>query len=162
LQAKHYLKIAKIIKTHGIKGEVKLLLYSENITQYEDCYLANHKVKIRFRGFKENNAIAKIDNIDNLDEAQNLKNAFLFIKKTDLPKIKDSSFYYVDLIDSKVLHNQEVIGKVTNAVNYGAGDILTIYFLKNEKEEDFPFTDEIFPKIDLKKKEIIFIKPEII
>ena len=156
-----YIKIAKITKTHGVRGEVKLFLYTKNIQQYQNFFISENKVEVAFRGFKADNAIAKIEGVDDMDQAKSLQNKFLLIQKTDLPKTSDKSFYYADLIGAKILVNNNVIGEVSDVANYGAGDIITIAFLNN-KNEAFPFTDEIFPEIDLKKYEIKFNRPDVI
>ena len=44
----------------------------------------------------------------------------------------------------------EIVGKVESVVNFGAGDLLEIYFLKSSKKEFFRFTETNFPKVDIK------------
>jgi 16S rRNA processing protein RimM len=162
LQSKDYLKIAKILRPHGIKGELRLYLYSEDIQQYQHFYLDNLVVKISFRGFKANNAIAKIENIETINQAIKLQNSFIFIKKSQLAPLSSGDLYYADLIDSKVRAiDGSIIGVVTNVANYGAGDVITICF-NNHKSEEFPFTKEIFPQFDSKQQELTFRKPEIV
>ena len=49
----------------------------------------------------------------------------------------------------------EIVGKVESVVNFGAGDLLEIYFLKSSKKEFFRFTETNFPKVDVKEKKIM-------
>ena len=48
----------------------------------------------------------------------------------------------------------EIVGKVSSVVNFGAGDLLEIYFIKSSKKEFFRFTETNFPKVDIKEKRI--------
>ena len=48
----------------------------------------------------------------------------------------------------------EIVGKVASVVNFGAGDLLEIYFIKSSKKEFFRFTETNFPKVDIKEKRI--------
>ena len=98
-----YIKIAKITKTHGVRGEVKLFLYTKNIQQYKNFFISENKVEVAFRGFKADNAIAKIEGVSDVDQAKSLQNEFLLIQKIDLPKTNDKSFYYADLVGAKIL-----------------------------------------------------------
>ena len=52
--------------------------------------------------------------------------------------------------------NNEKLGKVVDIKNYGAGDLIEIFFHKSKKKEFFRFTKEEFPEVDIKSK-IIFI-----
>ena len=57
-------------------------------------------------------------------------------------------------IDQLVDQQNEIIGKVASVVNFGAGDLLEIYFIKSSKKEFFRFTETNFPKVDIKEKRI--------
>jgi ribosomal 30S subunit maturation factor RimM len=48
----------------------------------------------------------------------------------------------------------ETVGKVISVVNFGAGDLLEILFLKSNKNEFFRFTEQNFPSINIKEKNI--------
>ena len=43
---------------------------------------------------------------------------------------------------------------MASVVNFGAGDLLEIYFIKSSKKEFFRFTENNFPKVDIKEKRI--------
>ena len=66
--------IAKITSPHGIKGEVKLISYSENSSDLEKYssifakYNKNYKIKLIIN-IKRNIYIAKINDINNRNQA---------------------------------------------------------------------------------------------
>ena len=55
---------------------------------------------------------------------------------------------------SNVEFQNEIVGKVISVVNFGAGDLLEIYFIKSSKKEFFRFTETNFPEVDIKEKRI--------
>ena len=91
--------IGKIVNTHGIKGEVKVYPYTddlENLTRlsniYFDSNLSNgHKLK-NCR-VQKNMLIMKIDGVDDVDKALKLKDTDIYIEKVDISDLDDT--YYV-------------------------------------------------------------------
>lgn len=165
MSSNQLIKIAKITSPHGVKGEVKLFLYTENLAtqSYPRYYLEENEVKISFRGFKGKTSIANIENITDRNQALEIKNQYLYINHDDLEDIKDPNAFYIDdLIDCLVLDQEDRdFGQIIDIQNHGAGDILAIE-LNNGKTELYPFIKEIFPDIDLDKKQVKFIKPEVV
>jgi len=157
-----FIQIAKITSAHSIKGEVKLFLYSEDISAYPRFYLKDQETEMSFRGFKGKTAIAKIKNIETRNQAETLKNEFIYINREDMPEPTEGSFYFEDLIGLTVKNNKDKeAGKIVNVENFGAGDIITIEF-NNGQTEQFPFSDATFPEIDLKEGVVKFEEPEIV
>ncbi len=165
-----FLKIAKISIPHAIKGEVKLYLYSslDDIKKYQKnnniFFLGEEKKEIKFfiRGSSKN-TIARISDINSREEADSFRNQEIFVKKNKLEKLDENEFYLDDLINLQVFdEDNKKIGGITSVSNNNAGDILEISFLADEKKEQFIFNNINFPKIDLKKKTIHFIYPEVI
>jgi ribosomal 30S subunit maturation factor RimM len=50
--------------------------------------------------------------------------------------------------------SDEIVGKVSSVVNFGAGDLLEIHFVKSQKNEFFRFTKENFPLVKIQEKKI--------
>lgn len=166
--------IGKITGVHGLKGQVKIMSFSQNpqdIGNYPKLFDKNNKelaIKITSKAQGKNNDvfIANIANIKDRNAAEDLRNTEIFINKADLPESEDDGFYYVDLIGLDVLSQEnEKIGQVQDVMNYGAGDIIEIDFNEKSKQKEkiqmFSFRDEIFPEVDLEKKFIKIIFPDV-
>ena len=83
-------EIGKIVNTFGIKGEVKIIPYTDDMGQFkkmEDIYVNNKVMKIENVRFHKNAVIIKLEGIDNMNDAENLRNATLEIlrRKKNLP-----------------------------------------------------------------------------
>jgi 16S rRNA processing protein RimM len=156
--------IAKITAPHGIKGEVKLISYLENsrdLEKYSSIVAKDNKnYKITLvRNIKQNIYIAKINDIKNRDQAENIRNMEFFIDKSELKELSNNQFYYNDLIGLDVKDDVgNKIGTISNVMNFGAGDLFEVDFISdnyNNQMNIFPFNDEIVTEINLEKKYII-------
>lgn len=160
--------IAKITAAHGIQGDVKMVVFTNEageIYKYK-CFDAEDKeMQIKIRNDTQNKKskngdfiiTAKIAGIDNRDDAERLKNTEIFINRDDLEQLGDDEFYINDLVDLNVKFNDKIVGKVINVYDFGAGVMLEIEFEKENillgyhKIETIPFKDEFFPHINAKE-----------
>lgn len=173
--------IAKISSVFGIKGEVKIIAYLEDVLSIEkyEIFSANgdkFEIKISNKnktiiGTSNGDPIiiAKIKGIDDRTAAENLRGLELYADRKNFSETDDDEFYYVDLIGLDVvdLENKK-IGKVLAVNDHGAGALLEIEFLEKklpknyQKIESFSFKNAIFPEVNLKKNFIKIELPEFV
>ena len=152
--------VAQFGKTRGIDGKISVRSFFANpfdILKYRNFFFEDlEKTSIKFH--KLNNKIfAKIEKINSPETAQKLVGKFLYIEKTQLPKLKKNEFYYEDLEMLDVFVKNKKIGKVICLNNHGAGDYLEI---STKKEEILvPYNFDHIVKIDMKEKKI-FLNPD--
>ena len=158
--------IAKIVSSHGIKGEVKIKTFLDDpngITKFKNIFNKNGDKEFQIkgvRGRKNEFLIAKIKGCDDRNEADRLRGTEFYISRDELPETKKGQFYYNDLIGLLVVEDGKEIGVVKNVYNFGAGDILEIK-LNNQKQIDIPFViGDFVKKVDLKAGKIVIIQPE--
>ena len=160
-----FITIAKITSVHGLKGEVKIFLYGnkEDFLSYKEFYLDKKRINFTSKNKNKQQLIIKIEHINNIEQAELLRNKLIQIKNTSLAKINDdNNFYITDLIDNDVIdQNNNIIGKIINVSNHGAGDNIIIEF-NNKEIGEYPFIKTIFPKINLKNAQITFLIPQTI
>ena len=102
--------------------------------------------------FQSNNrkVICKIDGVDDVDAAKCFVGKEIFVKNTELPKLKKGQYYYNDLVGMSVLLKNNSIGVIKENQNHGAGDYAII---QTKKEEMLvPIIKEHVLKIDINKK----------
>ncbi|MDA7705012.1 ribosome maturation factor RimM [Rickettsiales bacterium] len=156
--------IAKITSPHGIKGQVKLISYLENpsdLEKYNSIFTKdnkNFKIKL-LRSVKQNIYIAKINDINDRNKAEEIKNTKLFIDQKELKILSNDQFYYHDLIgiDVKNIEGKK-IAIVKNIMNFGAGDLFEVDFTDdnyNNQMNILPFNNEIVTEINLEEKYMI-------
>ena len=130
---KQYLEVGKINNTHGIRGEVKLQLWCDGIEylkQFKNLYLdpdGKKPVGVKAVRPQKDIAILKLDGVDSIEQAQELKGRVLYGNRDDA-EIEENANYIADLIGCYVvdIDTGEEYGKVCDVVNYGSCDIYDI------------------------------------
>lgn len=155
------LEVGQIVNTFGIKGEVKVIPFTDNINRFDDLKKVYVKTKKEDKLYKvenvryhKNMVLLKLEGIDNPEQAELLKNAFLEIDREDAVPLKEGQFFIADLIGLEVYTDEgKLLGKVDDIYNTGANDI---YVVKDElgKQVLLPGIPEVLKEVDLEKGKI--------
>ncbi len=149
--------IGKILTTHNLNGNVKLLSFTEEpeqIFQYNLYDKDDNLMKCKKVGLtsKKNVFLAKFKGIDSIEEARNYRNFELFVNRDELEELDENELYINDLIGMEV-NGDGKIGKIENLYNYGASDVIEIRW-DDDKLESIPFNDDFIKDI---KDGIVYI-----
>lgn len=128
----------QIVNTHGIRGEVKALHFTDGEIFFKKVKTVykkdNTPVKILSHRFQKGAVLLKLEGVDDVDTAEKLKLTELYAKEDDLPKLPKGEFYFFELIGlTSVLPDGEEFGKVTNVIENNASNLLEITKLDGKK-----------------------------
>ena len=152
-----YIYIGKIVNTHGIKGEVRILSdfkYKDKIFKKGFIiYIGKEKNKEEVNTYRHHKIFDMITlkNIININDVLKYKGKNIYTTKEDL-KLKEDEYLETDLIGLDVLVDNKKIGIVKNYIKDKYQDKLLI--TKEEKEYLIPFVKEIVENINIKKHTI--------
>lgn len=129
---KQYLEAGKIVTTHGIKGEIKIMPYTdypELLCEFDRLFLGKNHEEInveRSRVFK-NMVIAKLEGYDTPEAAEKLRNKILYMHRDDL-ELDEDTYFIQDLIGIEVSDADSgfVYGKITDVMQTGANDVYVV------------------------------------
>lgn len=160
---KQYLEIGKINNTHGLRGEVKMLMWCDDIDyikQLKIVYLDDEGKKslsLLSARRQKNVAILKFAEITTIEAADELKNKVLYCNRDDAV-IDDNAHYLADIIGCAVVDvdTNEEYGKIVDVLNYGASDIYDVEL--NGKHTLIPAIDNVVVEIDT-ENQTVRIKP---
>ncbi len=127
---KEYLEAGKIVNVHGIKGEVKIMPYTdvpELLCEFDRLFLDRKEIFIERSRVAKNMIIAKLDGIDTPEQAEKLRNKILYMHRDDL-ELDDDTYFIQDLIGIEVkdADTDVVYGKITDVMQTGANDVYVI------------------------------------
>lgn len=146
------LECAKIVTTHGIKGEVKIKIITDDLSRFDkgNILYFSEKESIVIDSFREfkNMGLLTFNGIKDINEVLPYIGKIIYVDTED-----DDEIYYDDLIGCKVFDYQKEIGIVFDVLEVPQGEILCIK-LHNQKEAYVPFVDEFVKTLDTDKKEI--------
>lgn len=153
------LECAKIVTTHGIKGEVKIKIITDDLERFSNgtiLYVGNNKENVKeikvdgFRPIKDMGLLS-FNGITNINDCLEYVGKSIYV---DTDMYENDDIYYDDLIDCKVFDGDIYIGIVSDVMEVPQGAILCIK-RDNNKDALVPFVDEFIKLIDIQKKEII-------
>src|SRR5699024_8255585 len=159
-----YIQVGKIINTHGIKGEVKVLPFTDDIHRFDELkkiYIGEYKLKVEITNVRyiDNIIMLKFDNYHNINEVEKFKNQDVYIDEEDKIELNDNQFFIFDIIGCTVLDTSErEIGTVIDVIKLGSSDIYVIKDNSIDKEYLIPAVKEFIKDINIEGK-IIKVDP---
>lgn len=161
------LEVGKIINTHGIRGELKVVTWTDSPKVFEnlDFVMAKTKggeVRLDIKGVKyqKNNIILKVMQIDSIEDAEKYKNAILFADRNSLGTLPEGLYYIADLLGCEVFtFSGEKIGVLVDVFKAGSNDVYDIS-RQGKKNLLVPIIAETEKTVDIKNKKIVLTIPE--
>ena len=157
-----YFEIGQIVNTHGIKGFVKVVPFTDNIKRFEEL----ENVYIDFKGnlilmtidevlYSKGNVLLKFKEAPDINMVEKYKNSILKIPRKNAVKLPKDTYFIADLIGLEVYTEEgKLLGKVDDIFKTGSNDV---YVVKSEdgKQTLLPAIWEVIKNIDLKSNKII-------
>ena len=121
--------LAAVAGAHGIKGEVRLKLFSqglETLSRYKKLYVGG--TELRLLAVRDGKmAVARFEGISDRGAAEALRGSLVEVDRDQMPPLEDGEYYYADLIGlAAVDRDGNDVGSVVAVENFGAGDLLEI------------------------------------
>ena len=122
--------LAAVAGAHGIKGELRLKLFSdsaESLARHSHVFIAGRETKLRDVRDGGKTAIARIDGVSDRSAAEALRGLLIEVDRSQLPELEEGEYYHADLVGLACVDDKgEVLGKVVAVENFGAGDLLEV------------------------------------
>lgn len=162
-----YLEIGQIVNTSGLKGLVKVNPFTDDITRFEKLktiLIDKNGILVEYEieqvRYHKNMVMLKLKGVDNIDQAEKLRNLYIKINRKDAVKLPKDSYFIVDLLGLEVYSIQnELLGTIYDIFPTGSNDV---YVVKDElgKQILIPALKTVIKNIDLENKKIIVDLPE--
>lgn len=158
-----YLKVGKIVNTHGIHGEVRvirntdfderfdigsILYIKQNGTDnYIEVKVASHRLHKQFD-------LVQFEGLTNINNVEKYKGSLLYVSKSDLTPLNENEFYYYEIIGCAVeKESGERIGIVKEVLQTGANDVW-VTISEEGKEYLIPYIEQVVKKVSIEDKTI--------
>ena len=117
--------LAVIIGAHGVTGEVRLKVFTDDLGRYKSFNQGKLTLKSVRHG--SNGAIARIAEVNDRNAAEAMRGTELTVARADLPPLGDGEYYHTDLLGLPVVSTEGgAVGTVVAIDNFGAGDVIEI------------------------------------
>ena len=132
--------LAVIIGAHGVTGEVRLKLFTEDLNLYPELKAGGRGLTLKSLRPGPNGAVARFAEIADRNAAEALRGTELTVPRASLPPLQEGEYYHADLIGLPCISTTgEALGKIVLIENFGAGDVIEI-----EREPDGPLAGKRF------------------
>ena len=160
-------QLGYIIKPHGLKGEVQILLDVDNPQEYslmESVFVLQGQKLVPFFlesiSLNQDKAIVKFEEVDDLAVAKELKGKELYMPLDDLPELESDQFYFhevqgFELIDSAF----GSIGVVNNVINGGLQMLISVAH-SSGKEILIPLNEDLIVSFDREAAKLVMNIPD--
>ena len=156
------LEVGQIVNTFGIKGEVKVTPFTNDMKRFDDLkkvYVTSRKdsklYKVESVRYHKNMVLLKLEGINNPEDAEMLKNSYLEIDRKDAIPLEEGTYFIADLIGLEVYSDEgNLLGKVEDIYNTGSNDI---YIIKDElgKQILLPGIKDVIKDVQIENAKII-------
>lgn len=157
-----YLEVGQIVNTFGIKGQVKVVPFTDDINRFDELkeiYIEKKNELKLFQiekvNYSKNVVLLKLKGIDTIEEANIYRNCYIKIDRKNARKLPKDTYFIVDLLGLDVYTDEnKLLGKVDDIYNTGSNDI---YVVKDEmgKQILLPAIKDVLKEVDLDNGKII-------
>ena len=157
------LKVGKIVNTHSLKGEVKVIsstdFEEERFKKGSKLLITRGNQLIRevvVQSYRNHKTflLVKFEGIDSVEEAEKLKNLQIKIDSDEVGELEENEFYFHQIIGCEVFdENDKNLGEIIDILTPGANDVWVIKG-ENGKEILIPYIEDVVKKIDITSKKV--------
>lgn len=172
-QGKNQLRVGRLVKAHGLKGALKLELYTDNperrfvpgaaftVQVPEASPWHGKDITVREYRVMNGNPVVFFEDVDDRDGAESLVKAILWIDQDD-DEVEDDAWFDHQLVGLDVVRDDVVIGRVARVEHFPAQDLLIVSTSSGSAtghEVMVPFVSAIVPTVDVANGRVIVTPP---
>lgn len=154
-----YIQVGKIVNTHGIKGDVKVVPLTDDIKRFEKLktvFIGDEKLELEIINvsYIKGNVLLRFKNYEDINDIEKFKNDEVWIDKKDKIKLPKDSFFLDDILGLEVyLTDNNHLGTIKDILQPGANDV---YVVKSGKKEYLiPAIKDVIKEVDIDNKKMI-------
>lgn len=141
-----YLEAGEIVSTHGVRGEVKILPWSDGpdfLLDYNRVRIDGAEYIVESCRIQKTCNLLKLKGVDTVEDGQKLRGKTLCIYRCDAP---DDVIFAAELIGIDVYSDEKYLGKIADVLDYPGNKV---YIVRGEFEYMIPAVKEFVLKTDM-------------
>ncbi|MDQ0253737.1 16S rRNA processing protein RimM [Evansella vedderi] len=161
-----WLNVGKIVNTHGIRGEVRVISRTDFP---EKRYATGNRLSIQnergerttvtvtsWRRHKQFDLLT-FEGFENVNDVEKFKGSLLQIHQDALDdELQEGEFYYHEIIGAQVYtESGEELGKIKEILSPGANDVWVVQRKGPGKDILIPYIDEVVKQVNISENKVI-------
>ena len=163
------LRVARLLKAHGLKGALKLELYTDDpdgrfvpgavftLQVPESSPWHGKSVTIREFRWMNSHPVVFLEGVEDRTVAEELVKAILWVEADPAETTEEDAWYDHQLVGLDVVRDGDVIGRVARVDHLPAHDLLAV--VHGEREVLVPFVKAIVPEVDVAAGRLVVTPP---
>ncbi|MBO6062082.1 MAG: 16S rRNA processing protein RimM [Clostridia bacterium] len=155
-----FLRIAQILRPHGVRGEVKLYPLTDDISRcrsLRECFVEREGQYEPARVTGAKNAagavVIKLEGIETPEQAEFLRGLYLCVDREHAVKLPKGVYFVADMIGCEVFSTDgSFLGRVTDVLETNANDV---YVIRGERRLMVPALKKLLNTVDVGSKRIV-------
>ena len=161
-----FLAVGRLRKSHGLDGEMTMDVltdFPERLEKGKVVLVGESRREMTFHSIRPKNkeVLVSFVGITDPEMANTLRNAYVYVRVDEIPKLPEGEFYFHQLLGMKVVDaHGDGLGTLVEILETGANDV---YVIKNEIDNTeilLPAVDEFVLRVDLELKVMVVSPPE--
>lgn len=168
---KTQLRVGRLVKAHGLKGAIKLELYTDDpegrfvpgatftLQVPESSPWHGKPLTVREFRWMNSHPVAFFEGVDDRDAAEGLIRAILWIDQdTQAPSTEEDAWFDHQLVGLDVVRDGATVGRVIRVDHMPAQDLLIVR-ADDDREVLVPFVKAIVPEVDVAAGRLVVTPP---
>jgi 16S rRNA processing protein RimM len=160
--ADQWFTVGKLVNTHGIKGDVKILPSTDfpdvrfapgsRLTLLDPKSDASLEVEIVSSREQKGMYVLKLKGYDNINDVERYKG--WTVRAFDSVELEEGEYYYRDIVGCRAVTDEgEALGMITEILSPGANDVWVVE-RTNGKQLLLPVIDEVILSVNVQDKTV--------
>ncbi|MBO5868104.1 MAG: 16S rRNA processing protein RimM [Oscillospiraceae bacterium] len=141
-----YLEAGEIVSTHGVRGEMKVLPWSDGpdfLQDFKRVYIDEKEYKVISCRIQKTCNLLKLQGVDTIEDAQLLRGKTVKVSRDDAP---EGCIFAAELIGVRAFADGKEIGTVVDVLDYPGNKV---YVVRGEYEYMIPAVKAFVQDIDI-------------
>lgn len=155
------LLVAKGIKAHGIRGDIKVNCLMDtpvSFSKLKELIIKGNTYKVEKVRGEGQFLLLKLNGVNTMEEAEAFRNADIFSLREKMPVLDKNTYYIDDVMGAKVFIKEKEVGFLSDILQYGSADVYVITTSKGLIM--FPNVEGVIEKVDIKAHSIYLDETE--
>ncbi|MGR6115177.1 ribosome maturation factor RimM [Aeribacillus composti] len=167
--AEKWFQVGKIVNTHGIRGEVRVV----SVTDFPDerykhgnrLYIFQKdkepvEVIVKSHRIHKNFDLLSFEGYDSINEVEPFKGSDIKVPESQLGSLDEGEYYFHEIIGCSVYtEDGDELGIINEILTPGANDVWVVK-RKGKKDLLIPYIEDVVKHIDVKEKRVIIFPME--
>lgn len=167
----NYFNVAKIVNTRGLRGELKVISYTDfpeerfksgtelQIFKTEKDEVPVQTVTVKNAKEYKGSFIVTLEGMNSINDVEKFKGMILKVEEDQLQDLEEGEFYLHQIIGLDVIENDQKIGTIKEVLSYGPNDV---WVVKRPNQNDLllPYLKDVILNVDLEQGAVQVSVPE--